>query len=129
MESVEMATSNKAEEVLATVLQKAMEVAEKTGDFVTEQAPDVVQQLLVWKLAQALVVGLMCAVVFFTCAYHVYRVLRAERPEEWHGPVAMMCVIFGTPSFMMMVPYLLEALQIWLAPKVYLIEYTANLLK
>lgn len=127
MSGAEMA--NKAEEVLATVLQKAMEVAEKTGDFVTDQAPDVVQQLLAWKFAQALVVGLMCAVVFLICAYHVYRVLRSDRAEDWHEPVVILCTLFGAPSLMLAVPYLLDALQIWLAPKVYLIEYTANLIK
>lgn len=127
MSGAEMA--NKAEEVLATVLQKAMEVAEKTGDFVTEQAPDVVQQMLVWKFAQALVVGLVCAIVSFTCAYLVYRVARAERLEEWHDPATVASMLFGIPASFVMVSCLLEALQIWLAPKVYLIEYTANLIK
>lgn len=128
MSGAEMA--NKAEEVLATVLQKAMEVAEKTGDFVTEQAPDVVQQLLVWKLASAVLVAAVSLLLFALLARLAYRATKWDDVDLDFQSMAVafslvgaaMCGSVGAHSAM-------TALQIWLAPKVYLIEYTANLIK
>ena len=128
MSGAEMA--NKAEEVMATVLQKAMEVAEKTGDFVTDQAPDVVQQLLVWKLASAVLVA---AVFLFLFAMLTRLAYRATKWDDVDGDVQAMVIVFGAVGAALCgsvgVHSAMTALQIWLAPKVYLIEYTANLIK
>ena len=42
----------KTDEQLAEILKKGLEAAEKTGNFVVEQAPDLIQQLIVWKTCE-----------------------------------------------------------------------------
>lgn len=122
--------ANKAEEVMAAVLQKALEVAEKTGDFVTDQAPDVVHQLLVWKLASSVLVA---AVLLFVAAIFARLVYRATKWKDDDRDAQAACVVAGTVGAALCgaagVSAAITALQIWLAPKVYLIEYAASLVK
>ena len=40
---------SKTDDQLAKILQKGIEVAEKSGQFIIEQAPDLIQQLIIWK--------------------------------------------------------------------------------
>ena len=127
-------TANKANEVLAAILEKAMATAEKTGTFLQEQAPDVVQQLLTWKLAEYAI----CTVVFAACCvggvYLLCKVAnsiskKGGHEDTWEFVGALVGIFTTIPAGIATVHHGLVALQIWLAPKVYLIEYAASLVK
>ena len=40
---------NETDKQLAEILKKGLETAEKTGNFIVEQAPDLIRQLLIFK--------------------------------------------------------------------------------
>lgn len=126
--------SNKANEVLAAILEKAMATAEKTGTFLQEQAPDVVQQLLTWKLVQYSVSAVVCFIAFFLLAYLASKTLKSLGEEDsyfvtWQPPVLAASGVGALVVSISAANNALTAMQIWLAPKVYLIEYAANLVK
>jgi len=62
---------NKLEEQLGIILEKALNVAEKTGEFVMEQAPQLLQEFYMWHTLR-FSLGILLAVIFlllsrFTC--------------------------------------------------------------
>lgn len=72
--------------VLANALQKAMEVAEQTGKFVLDIAPELVHQFLMWELASSiywLVIGLILMCVFSFSKRFVHFV--SNHPESLEG--------------------------------------------
>jgi len=98
----------------------------KTKDFVIDQAPDVIQQLLVYKFyisIVCLILGLMFGVVVI---YSVFKFIGAE-PEDGK-------VIFGSAIGFLVgsfagCGFILEGtawFKIWLAPKLYLLEYAKD---
>lgn len=136
----------------------------QTKGFVLEQAPEVIQQLLVWRGVLSLacfvagLVFLISAPLLFGAAVRIKDAKAAEakeayakgeawtrfggRPEisttSWEydsavgygGAIPSVLVLVSILSCILGVCLLsLEWLQIWLAPKVYLIEYAAGLAK
>ena len=114
------------DDAIAAVLTKALEVADKTGDFVVEQAPDVVNQLVSYYTALSiagvavggslLLTGVVCIVLGLRDRY-------GEGGKEFIGGMAslvgMPLLIFST----------IELLKLTLAPKIWLMEYAASLIK
>lgn len=134
-------TISKTDEALAQVLTKALEAAEKTGQFVVEQAPDVVQQLVLYytvlhwaSVALSLFIlvgGMTLSVRSFKSAF-----ARAEKDEYkdadhfgefWLGLFAG--ISSAVTFFALFIGNISDALKITLAPKVWLIEYAANLIR
>lgn len=119
------------------------------ADFAIAQAPEVVQQFLVWKLVAAVIGLLGCVLMVLVPAFvarHAYQ-LRPEKngkpnwawdivsyngePSE-SGIIAAVWIFGGVSSVIGLVFSCINAataLQVWLAPKVYLLEYAANLVK
>lgn len=143
---------------LAEILGKANAGIDAGASFLQAQLPDVIQQLLMWKLAQAalgstfLVVAFITAIVGGRWAVRIItEYLRGEalwlgHSGELERKGQEMVIRYG-PRFWVAWPTLMvsaiavivavfeapknigTALQIWLAPKVYLIEYAASLAK
>lgn len=123
-------TKNIANEALIGFIESV----QSAKDFALEQAPDVVHQLLTWKLAEACLY-LTCGAIFFVTAMVAWKVfatcLRKAPHDLTPKTIASMCYgtlgsILGPCAFFDYGP---TALQIWLAPKVYLLEYAADLVK
>jgi hypothetical protein len=98
-------------------------------DFMLAELPDVVQQLLLWKfyyhLSHVILGFLFVALVFFIR----YKCSTLEswnpRTDDLFSYVVATVVSF----FTILITFNLTWLQVWLAPKVYLIEYAASLAK
>lgn len=116
-------------------------------DFLVAELPEVVQQLLVWKAAEATLGMCVALVVGAFAGTLIARFLRGpkegERPQGvmrfvydcdgdlyegvcFVGPVVAAAFIGATVAAYQGGS---TALQIWIAPKVYLIEYAASLAK
>ena len=126
-----------------TSLIKSIEGIQKTGteliDALYEQAPEVVSQLLLWHGIESL---LMCLIgfAFLTVPFWLYKIGRAiyinlEVAKEhdqftfWFPAslVGVICsVLFLMAGFQ---KCNLTWLKIYIAPKVYLLEYLANFIK
>lgn len=141
-------------EALVQIIQSTQGAVEKGIGFLSDQIPDVIQQLLLWKFAEALaytavgVLGLVIiAVLLFKHAirrvdkvvqtpgrYDTEKTIYKESlVYDKDGDVHFGVIILGLGSFfggiisLCAAESVFTALQIWLAPKVFLIEYASKL--
>lgn len=64
-DSTKVDNFKKTDEVLSKVVEKALTVAEKTGEFVIEQAPLLLQEFYVWHICKSIFMALLWLSVFF----------------------------------------------------------------
>lgn len=100
--------------------------------FTKEQVPDVIQQLLRWKFAEAVILVLISLAVVVFCIYAGRLAWKADGEkymDDGHCFVFSVSAIVGSILSFIGMLNLMTAVQIWLAPKVYLLEYAASLIK
>lgn len=146
------------QQALAGILNKTMAGVEAGVSFLSAELPDVIHQLLLWKMVSAGVFALLsiAAVVFFTgaakrgikvlcdhsAAQSAYIHDTGEKEREARSimedlsskiPFAIGAIALAVLSWLSLliggIPSAMEMLKIWLAPKIYLIEYAASLAK
>ncbi len=126
--------NEQANKILADLLQKASNGIDAAVSFSQAQIPDVVHQLLVWNFAVSIIFSLLGSALFVAAQYAVWRGIKYLR-KQWEGDdiidhpevIPMVMAWFLTLSPLVWVD--LAWLKIWLAPKLYLIEYASHLLK
>lgn len=113
---------------LAEMIREFADSMQGAAGFAIEQAPDVIQQLLMYQF----VVSIACFAVMTAATLVLLKVYWVKSwrvaMEEWED--GGLCIFI--PWVVWFVGYLviglgMDWLQIWLAPKVYLIEYAARL--
>lgn len=128
------------DKAVASLIQKSLDSFEKGATFLSEQLPEVVSQLLMWKFTQSLIYALiglatllvMVGMPLLAIWWYTRQVKRSryESDEETVGAgflvwlaleLCMIPIVVSTLNF--------TWLQIWIAPKVFLIEYAARLIK
>lgn len=140
-------TDKTKDEVIAEILQKTLETAQKAGDFVVEQTPDLIQQLMLYKTMEYGVFTTIGLVVMLTGLWYLREAVRASNYsqypsgsplhtkyhnkygkgwDEWGWPVGVLILGAGAAVFLL---FAFSFAKITLAPKVWLLEYTASLLK
>jgi len=133
-------TQEKANQVLAALIESVANVR----DFAIEHAPDVIQELLTWNFTTTLIsfVGcLICIGVWLYLNWRQYKWIKnggGGRERNCYGEntdelspflilnLFQIVLIFG---FLGWISISMDWLKIWLAPKLYLIEYAAELVK
>ena len=120
---------------LAEILKKGLEAAEKTGNFVVEQAPDLIQQLIVWKTCEYIFL-ILISIAFLFSIYKWCKsaIKRYGNLDNFFGePEVIVFSIYSIVVILIFVIALFQSffnlLQILLAPKIWLIEYATNLIK
>ena len=96
-------------------------------DFVLGELPEVINQLLLWKAVEN---GVM-AVMFIIPAFLLFKTAKYYWKTEKYDkeiPTLLFGCLGLIPTIGVVVS-ILTVLQIWIAPKVYLIEYAAQLAK
>ena len=123
------------QKAVAAMIEKAISGVDAATSFLAAEIPDVIHQLLMWNMVKSIVITLSYLIVLF-CIYLVIRfvykkVEASENPD--HYLTVMVGIILGglvgTFCVAGVVSNTLNALQIWIAPKVWLIEYAAKLVK
>lgn len=115
------------------VLEKAIQAATSTGEFLEEQVPLVVEELVAWKIAEAVIYVLLCVAFFVIWVWRGWVFCNKKDPNSvdffpW-GPwliVAGFGSFFAIPAFII---NLMVAVKWIVAPRVALIEYAANLVR
>lgn len=126
---------------LALILKKAIDGVDATVGFLSAQLPDVVHQLIMWKLAEAI----FWAIVYLIPLVLLFFFLWMGRRNNWYKytegynkgdarfeywcPMGLAAVLIVTPMSYGSLVWLAQAIQIVVAPKIYLIEYAAKLIK
>lgn len=122
--------ATKADEAVSQVLAKALEAPQVTGDFVVEQAPDVVQQLLLWELASSCIWA-AAILLAITLVWLGRRWLVSLDDYDDEGRITTAFIAAVITSFLS-VPLLFNiaaALKVLVAPNIFLLEYAASLIK
>ena len=131
--SVAQETMNKVAttlpEALAKIIDKSLNAIDAGVNFLSQQIPDVIHQLLLYNMVWSLIwwiAGMSGMIFSIVTAYKICK------SEKWYGDelgFACMGLFF---LFVMSVATFAthwDWLQIWLAPKIYLIEYATQLYK
>lgn len=136
-------------EQLEKSLTKIVDQASDGISFLSDELPEVVQQLLAWKMVQSL--GVFSLASFTLIAILWYVIKRSGRRKstnvdgyqefertfthnirgEIDEGAAVVGIVLAVAliSFSTVIFTNLDWLQIWIAPKVYLLEYAAKLVK
>ena len=112
----------KAEDVLLQMIDKAAEI----GSAAVDEIPLVVQELLHWKFAESLLFFLSSLVLMFVSFKFTKWIWKEDNLEAACIPLGFVNIgMYGVACGV----FTIDWLQIWLAPRVYLLEYAANLVK
>lgn len=129
------------QQALAAIINKTMQGVDAGTAFLQAEIPDVIRQLLVWKLADALISAAFCAAVLVAYWLFIRAFRKAKGSESWlwdscFKEPSLQGVLVGAVGGVASVAAVIclmrsvsTAVQIALAPKLYLIEYVANLAK
>lgn len=140
--------NEQAQKILVDLLQKASNGIDSAVSFSQAQIPDVVHQLLVWNFASSIIAQVFSLVVMLIVAMLLAKLAfdrtsrkpwtcykqdaRLNETSDFFDIVALISVIGGALIVMCSIIVFncnFDWLKIWLAPKLYLIEYAASLVK
>ena len=130
---------NETDKQLAEILKKGLETAEKTGNFIVEQAPDLIRQLLIWKTVEYsvyVILGIYLIIYFYRWTKKVSKEMKENEDDfedYFMDSFANILIAIGQLSLLitgiiLIAENLQDLIQIVFAPKIYLIEYSAKLL-
>lgn len=113
----------RANEILLSILNKAADI----GSAALDEIPLVVQELLHWKFAESVVHNLVAII----CIVIAGLMFRYGSKNSWNQPHHVMLPLITTMVSAPIIAFSanMDFLQIWLAPRVYLLEYAATLIK
>lgn len=135
------ASAEKLQVALADAVNKSVQVAGDAKDFLVAQLPDVVRQLLMWKAAESIWKMLLPGLALLVIAKAAKRLRQYAETHKWKyadqdndstafGQIlawvmAHVAIMFAAIFFLCSLN--LTWLQIWIAPKVYLVEYMRSM--
>ena len=132
--AVEVAQAMSTKDILNQALLSTLEAAKAGKDFVLEQAPDVIQQFLVWKATEA---GFWMVAGFSLIAFTIWSL--KKRWVQWYtfetynsmevSPTILLALLNILAGIVVFILHVLDFLKIVLAPKVYLLEFASSLVK
>lgn len=125
------------QKVLADIITRVTSGADAAIQFGKEQIPEVLKQLLVWNFtfsfmvwlsATAIIVGY---VIWMLTKFRWWFKNQRNTTTELDAAVIAIAVVWGFISLIMTFVFWcnLDWLKIWVAPKLYLLEYAASLIK
>lgn len=129
--------NDQLQKVLADIITRVTSGADAAIQFGKEQIPEVLKQLLVWNFtfsfliwfsATAIIVGY---VIWMLTKFRWWFKNQRSTTTELDAAVITITVVWGFISFIMTFVFWcnLDWLKIWVAPKLYLLEYAASLIK
>lgn len=129
------------QEKLLEIVTKIESGTESAWGFITEQTPDVVEQLLLWHGVYSFVffsLGFIVIVLSLIFSYGFLKIHKEKRNDakendryydDSYGVGSCVSLAFGSISGFLILLKNLTWLQIWLAPKVWLLEYVQAMVK
>ena len=121
------------QKALGELLSKANNGIDAAGVFLAAELPDVIQQLLMWHAVKSLITFVLCLLIPFIIYRVSINVARKTFLKEGNDAFEFPHMIIPMVFIGIIAPTICLAkinivwLQIWLAPKVWLIEYAAKL--
>lgn len=133
---------------LVEIIQKASSGIDASVSFLSSEIPDVISQLLLWNITASSVGMFVSAIVIGSSLSMIVWMMKlygagrdTGKPNWVHDgekynplrerviPVSIVLFLALLVSPIVFIANLMEVLKIWLAPKIWLIEYAASLAK
>lgn len=114
------------EKQLAKVVEKAIEAAERTGEFVVEQAPDLLREFYTWHTTRLCISVVLCLLLLIGILFWLRYVVKNSdylRRKDLDMPHIMGIALCGIPVIGTLIVQGFSLIKILVAPKLYLIEY------
>ncbi len=124
--------NEQTQQALADLLSLAVEGVNGAVEFSKAQLPEVVEQLLMWNMVESLIFFVSGAllVIFTTWAsLKIHKAVQNDTLDELAYAVAVPVSFFTIAGGFVTVVSNLSWLKILIAPKLYLLEYAAQLVK
>lgn len=130
------------QQLLVDLLKKAVQGVDAAVTFSQAQIPDVIHQLLVWNAVSSLGCQLLGLFFFLLCWFLIkfynsswerraswtrFSDTSESTSSEWDFRFLPVVVLSGVGCFLLALNF--DWLKIWLAPKLYLVQYAATLIK
>ncbi|MBS3892294.1 hypothetical protein [Serratia marcescens] len=122
---------NNANDILISLINRAASGIDQAVDFSKAQLPDVIHQLMLWKAVSYSLSICTYLLLLAACAFLIRKGVVLLQRDSNSGPgFALMLVpsVFAVFIFIFLCVRVGYAIQLWLAPKVWLIEYAAELM-
>lgn len=121
--------------ILLNLVQRSITALNSGAEFLATEIPEVIQQLLVWKAIESFIWFIL--ILFLSGMVIYYGGIKGFQIATFHRETSdgMSYVLWGlilALAFVATIPslfYHLDWLQILVAPKLYLLEYVAELVK
>jgi len=119
------------------ILDKLLQWLEAAEGFAVEQTPIVLQEILAWKMAENIIYVVIALIWLSAYAWHVHRCTEMSS-DDWEDAtprnirfVTLLIIggVGGLIWFLELCFRLPNIVQIYFAPRVFLIEYVSRLLK
>lgn len=129
--------NDQLQKVLADIITRVTSGADAAIQFGKEQIPEVLKQLLIWNFtfsfliwfsATAIIVGY---IIWMLTKFRWWFKNQRNTTTEQDAAITTVTIIWGIITFIMIFVFWcnLDWLKIWVAPKLYLLEYAASLIK
>ncbi|MID78785.1 hypothetical protein Z985_17785 [Salmonella enterica subsp. enterica] len=117
--------NEQANKILVDLLQKASNGIDAAVSFSQAQIPDIIHELMIWKMIQyGLRVGSFTLVLVLT----LWLIRKGLKEWSKHGiAIIPVSASFAVASVIVITSNIGNALQLWIAPKIWMIEYAAQL--
>lgn len=113
------------------LITRAISTADQAQGFILSEIPEVIQQLLMWKVAESGIFFIVSIMTFLLIPLGVYLQSKHHKwiIEKTDGCLYIVNLLHVFTLILVFETFSLTWLQIWIAPKVYLIEYASELIK
>ena len=106
------------EKQLSAIIEKAVSIAEQTGEFVIEQAPDLLREFIIFHRVEKTTYILLSLLLISLIYYISKRIVKAN-DDEYNYIINVFSVVPVGAFFC----HFSDFIKVWAAPKLYLIEY------
>lgn len=95
-------------------------------DMVKTQAPELVQEFVKWKFTEALIYIIGSSLILVAAGVFFFNAYKYRHDIEVYAPCSMIGCLIGLVGVLCVTRNLMVVMQIWIAPKVYLIQYVID---
>jgi hypothetical protein len=124
------------QQTINDILTQSMQALNDGAEWLAGEIPDVIRQLLMFNAVEALLVAVLCTLFIVTYIFALVKTITHENFDfedpAWGAPTLIGGLMGGGISTIFMFEIfdsLIELIKIWIAPKLYLLEYAASLVK
>jgi hypothetical protein len=115
-------------ENLEKAVAKSLELAEKTGELVIEQAPEIIQEFYNWHLASSIIWIVISLIVIIIYCWNFKKwyngaFIGFDENEELYTVLILLVGLASVFSIVGILENTIDLIKILTAPKLYLIEY------